>query len=430
MKRTVAILALAAGAAHGSPAVHGDVPAGLPGPRDVAAPAGATVVSTFETLRELIAAADGPRLVVLAPGHYRGEVVIDRPISIFGMRGAVLDGGGHGSVVTIHAKDVTLQNVVVRGSGKRHTKEDAGIKASGDRVTVRDVRIEDSLFGISLQECRDCVVERAYVVGEGDDTELRGDGIKLWESHGSHVRGCVVDRSRDVVVWYTRRATLEDNVVTRSRYGTHFMYAHDAVVRNSRLENNIVGIFVMYSMRLIVEDNVLAGARGAAGVGIGFKDSDAVQVRRNWMVANTTGTYLDNTPRVPSETVSFEGNVLALNDVGLRLHGTERGLRIHGNDFRDNAAVIAVDGGSDALSVDVRGNHFSDYEGYDLDRDGTGDVAYEVKALSSELTERRPALKFFHGSAAMGIIDAVAHAVPVLSSQRLLVDPAPRMSFP
>src|SRR5947209_16532448 len=62
-------------------------------------------------------------------------------------------------------------------------------------------------------------------------------------------------------------------------------------------------------------------------------------------------------------------------------------LPIFGNDFRDNATVIEVDGQGDALGADFRGNHYSDYAGYDLDGDGTGDVAYEVKALRSE--ERR-----------------------------------------
>lgn len=382
---------------------------------------------SMDDLRALVAAADGPHEIVLEPGVYRGDLVIRRPLVLRGAKGTVIEGTGTGTVVTIDASDVTLEGVTVRRSGRRHTTEDAAVKATGERVRIADVRAEDSLFGISLQACRSCVVERAHVIGSGDDTELRGDAIKLWESHDSIVRASTVERSRDVVVWYTRRATLDGNVVTKSRYGSHFMYAHDAVVKNSRFDGNVVGLFVMYSMRLTIEDNVLAGAHGAAGVGLGFKDSDGLVVRRNWMVANTTGTYLDNTPRTPSEAVTFERNTIALNDVGIRLHSAEKGLHLVGNDLRDNAALVEIDGGGDALSVDVRGNHFSDYAGYDLDRNGTGDVAYEVKTLSSELTESVPSLKFFRGTPAMGLIDAVAHAVPVLSSRRLLVDPEPKM---
>jgi nitrous oxidase accessory protein len=395
------------------------------GPRDREPAPGAVVADTFEQLAAFVADRAGPRDIELGAHRYRGDLAIKRPVAIRGVRGTVLEGSGNGTVVTIDAKDVTLENLALRRSGHRHTAEDSAVKATGERVRIADVDVADTLFGISLEACKECVIERAHVVGFGDDAELRGDGIKLWESNDSAVRGCLVEHARDLVVWYTKRATIEDTVVTGGRYGTHFMYAHDSVVRRSHFEKNVVGIFVMYSMRLRVEGNVLAGARGAAGIGLGFKDSDAVQVRDNWLVANTVGTYLDNTPRTAADPVGFEGNVLALNDVALRLNTSESGLSFHGNDFHQNAVMIEVDGGSDAMFVSMRGNHYSDYEGYDLDGDGVGDVAYEVKALSSELTESRPALKFFHGTAAMGLVDVVARAMPMLASHKLLADPAP-----
>jgi nitrous oxidase accessory protein len=401
-----------------------------PGPRDLVVPASAVEAQTFEALRDLVADPAGPAEIVLSPGTYRGDLVVKRPVAIRGRRGAVLEGTGAGTVVTIEAKDVTLDNVVVRRSGRKHTAEDAGIKAGGERVKISHVRVEETLFGIALQECRSCLVESAYVTGYEDDTELRGDGIKLWESNDSIVRGCEVDRARDVVVWYTKRALLEDNVVKRSRYGSHFMYAHDAKVRRSRFEGNVVGIFVMYSARLHIEDNLMAGARGAAGVGLGFKDSDAVDMRGNWLIANTAGVYLDNTPRTPADPVNMTGNLIALNDVALRMHSSGAGQHFKGNDFRNNAALVEVDGGGDALAVEVKGNHFSDYEGYDLDGNGVGDVPHEVKMLSSALTEAHPSLKLFHGTAAMGVIDAVAHAVPVFASKKLLVDAAPLVRSP
>ena len=400
------------------------------GPRDRQPSPAGVVARTFEELAAFVHDEAGPREIELLPQAYRGDLTIKRAVAVRGTRGTVLEGTGTSTVVTIDAKDVTIENVAVRHSGRRHTAEDSGIKAKGERVRVADVDVEDTLFGISLEACKACVIERAHVVGYGDDTELRGDGIKLWEANDSVVRGCLVEHARDLVVWYTRRAILEDDVVTGGRYGAHFMYAHDSVVRRSHFEKNVVGIFVMYSMRLRVEDNVLAGARGAAGIGLGFKDSDAVQVRGNWIVANTIGTYLDNTPRTAADPVGFDDNLLALNDVAMRLNTSESGLSFRGNDFHQNAELIAVDGGGDAMFVAMRGNHYSDYEGYDLDADGVGDVAYEVKALSSELTESRPALKLFHGTAAMGLVDAVARAMPMLASHKLLVDPAPLIARP
>jgi len=355
-------------------------------------------------------------------------LLVGRRVAVRGERGAVLEGTGTGTVVTIEADDGWVDNVVIRRSGRRHTVEDAGVKAKAARARVSHVAVEDALFGVILGPCQGCLVEHTRVRGTADDAELRGDGIKLWEAPDTVVRGCVVEDSRDVVVWYSRRVLLDANVVRRSRYGTHFMYAHDSVVRGSRIESNTVGIFVMYSNRLRVEGNVLAGARGAAGVGIGFKESDGVEVHDNWMVANTTGAYIDRTPRSIDAPVRFERNVLALNDVAIRLHSSEEGLSFTSNDFHQNVTAVEVEGGGDALGVAFSGNYWSDYEGYDLDGDGRGDVAFEVKQLSGELTSAHPALKFFQGTGAMGVVDAVAHAVPVLAAHRILVDPHPAMA--
>lgn len=434
MKRAVlvsaVVAALATGVGGAGPRAAAAPEPGGPGPRERPPSPTATRIDGVEALVAAIARPDGPAEIELSPGVYRADLRITRPLTLRGQRGAVLEGTGSGTVVTVDAKGVTVENVVVRRSGRRHTAEDAGVKATGEDIHLRDARVEDTLFGVELTSCHRCSIERVAVLGYEDETELRGDAVKLWEANDSVVRGCYLERSRDMVVWYTRRAIVEENVVTRGRYGLHFMYAHDSVARRNRFESNVVGVFVMYSGRLRLEENLLAGARGAAGVGLGFKDSDSLEIRGNWLVANTTGTYLDNTPRTEADPVRFTGNVVALDDVALRLHGGDKGLHFTGNDFRNNATLVEVDGGGSALSVDVTGNHFGDYEGYDLDRDGVGDVAYEVKALSSELAESRPALKFFHGTAAMGLFDAVAHAVPVLAARRILVDPRPLVDRP
>lgn len=409
---------------------------GPPSPVNPAGPgqgprlSGASRASSFEELKAWVEDPSGPRKIVLASGVHRGNLEIRRSLALQGEPGAVLEGLGTDSVLVIEASDVSVEDLLVRHSGRRHSAEDTGIKAQGERVRLARVRVEDTLFGVRLAQCKECVLDGVHVLGWEGDEELRGDGIKLWESHGSIVRNSIVERSRDVVVWYTRRATLERLVVRQSRYGAHFMYAHDSLVKESRFERNVVGVFVMYSARLRVEHNILAGARGAAGIGIGFKDSDAIHVDGNWIVANTTGAYLDNTPRTEADPVKVSRNVFALNDLALSFHSAERGLHVVENDFRDNALQLDVEGGGDALSTEFRGNHYSDYEGYDLDRDGRGDVPYEVKALASGLIADRPAIRFFHGTAAMSLVEAVARAVPMLGSRRLLSDPEPRFSSP
>lgn len=396
------------------------------GPEPRSAPPAARTPRDAAELRAWLADADGPAEIWLDARTWDGDWVIRRPVTL---RGAgpdtVLLGTGTGTVVDAEGEGIVIDNLTIRGTGSKHTTEDSAVKIRGKHNAVSRLFLDDVLFGASLAACNACRAERLHVTGRAGDAELRGDGIKLWESDGSTVSHCLVERVRDVVVWYSRHVTLEDNVVRYSRYGSHFMYAHDSSVRGSAVVDNVVGIFVMYSARLAVEGNVLAGAGGPAGVGIGFKDSDDITVRDNWIVGNTSGAYLDTTPRSPATPVHFDGNVVALNDIGLRFHAQPHGVFVTGNDFQENAEAAIVDGGGDATTTDMHDNYWSDYAGYDLNDDGVGDVAHEVKRLSAELTDTRPALKLFQGTAALVTLDAVARAVPVLATRLLLRDPRP-----
>lgn len=398
------------------------------GPFEQAAPAGAVVAHDEAELRSLVLDPRGPGEVWLEGRTYRTDLALSRPIALHGNGHTVIEGSGTGTVISVTADRVLLDDLTVRHSGHHFTTEDAGIKAKGDAVRLTHVAVDDVLFGVDLAECPNCIIEHTRVTGPSGDRELRGDGIKLWQSHDAIVRSCIVEYGRDLVVWYSRHALLEDNIVRHGRYGTHFMYSHDAVVRRSRLEGNVVGIFVMYSARLLAEHNVLAGARGPAGMGIGFKESDGVAVDDNWIVANTTGIYLDRTPLMPTHPVTFSRNVLALNDVALRFLSSEQGLTFSDNDVHNNVTVVQVDGGGDAMGTTFAGNHWTDYEGYDLDGDGTGDVPFELKQLSSELTDAHPSVRFFVGTGALQLFDSIARAVPVLSSHKVLVDRTPSMA--
>lgn len=427
----LALVAVAASAHHRRAPVVAAPSAALRevGPRALERPDGAVTARDGDELRALVAASDGPRTIWLEPGVYHGDVRVTRPLRLAGAAGATLEGSGSGTVVEVAADDVTVENLVIRGSGRRHTHEDSAVKAHGARIRLVRLALTGNLFGANLQGCHACLVEQVAVRGSasGGADALRGDGIKLWEADDSIVRGSLVEDTRDVVVWYSRRVQLERNTMRRNRYGTHFMYAHDSSVRDCDFRDNVVGIFVMYSARLTVDRVVLAGARGAAGVGIGFKDSDRVTVRDSWIVADTTGVYLDRTPRSPADPVTFAGNVLALDGSALRLHSSERGASFDDNDFRDNVETVTVDGGGDALGMQFRGNYWSEYAGYDLDHDGRGDVAFAPRRMISGITDAHPSVRFFAGTAAMALVDVVARAVPVLSARPLLEDASPRM---
>lgn len=386
-----------------------------------------SVPRDFAELAAWVADPAGPRRITLGSATYTGDLEVRRSLVLRGSTDSVLEGTRRGTVLTVNADDVRIENLRVRGSGRKHTTEDAAVRVRGHRVLVDHVAVDDALFGIILERCESCLVRAVHVRGREDDPELRGDAVKLWESSDSAVEASLVEDSRDVVVWYSRRVRLEGNVIRRSRYGTHFMYAHDGQVRDERLVGNVVGIFAMYSSRLAFDGNVLAGARGAAGVGLGFKECDGAIVRRNKLVANSTGLYLDRSPRTAATPLEVAENVFGLNDVAIRLLGIREGLSVVSNDLEGNGRLVQIEGGGDALGVKFERNYLSEYAGYDLDGDGFGDVAFEKKQLGSEITATHPAARLLEGTVALAVVDAVAMAMPVLATRRLFTDPHPSM---
>ncbi|MBX3462770.1 MAG: nitrous oxide reductase family maturation protein NosD [Planctomycetes bacterium] len=395
-------------------------------PAPPAPPAGQLVPAGADLQAAIAAAAPGAALL-LAPGRHRGPIVIDKPLHLWGPADAVLR-AADGSTVRVRANDVTLEGFTIEGSGQRFDLMDGGVHLQGENVTLRGVTVRDALFGVLAERCVRATIVGNTIVGTGlPAMGLRGDGIRLWETSDSEVRDNHVVDSRDVVVWYSSRNRLVGNHVERSRYGTHFMYSHENVVEHSRYVGNEVGVFVMYSRDIALRRNLLAACGGAAGIGIGLKEAGNLTIEQNWVLANTTGIYVDNSPLDPAHHNRYAGNVVRFGETAVSLHSGVRRSEFVDNEFRDNGAVVKVGGQGDALGVTFAGNYYDTYQGYDFDGDGRGDVPFEFRRLSTQLEARYPELALLHGAPAMAMVDLVGEVMPLFAPRRLMLDPAPRM---
>ncbi|MGD8607656.1 MAG: hypothetical protein PVH21_10210, partial [Myxococcales bacterium] len=93
-----------------------------------------------------------------------------------------------------------------------------------------------------------------------------------------------------------------------------------------------------------------------------------------------------------------------------------------------NHSQLQVEGGGDALQVQWLGNTFDDYQGYDLDHDGFGDIPYELRRLSSQLQSTYPQLQFFRGAVTLELLDAISALFPMIEPKTILIDPRPKMA--
>ncbi len=385
-------------------------------------------------LQAAIDAAQPGDVIQVPPGLYSGNIVIEKSVTLEGIDWPILDGNNQGNVIEInHAPDVTIRGFVIRNSGARLDKENAGIAVDqSPRLVVENNRLENTLFGIYIKDSAESRIANNLIGAKELDVPARGDGIRVWYSQNTQVIGNRVDKGRDVVLWYNNGAVVRDNIITNGRYGLHFMYCDDNLVENNRLENNSVGAFLMYSRRLTLRYNIFANNRGPSGYGIGLKDLDGVEATDNLFTSNRVGIYFDNSPGSVDVTQHFTHNALTFNDIGLLFNPSVKRNYFSQNSFIDNLEQVGLTGSGtfegNGFTVAGQGNFWSDYLGYDASGDNLGDLPYVSISLFENMMDKNPQLRLFQLSPAQQAVELAARAFPIFQPKPKFSDDAPLMT--
>jgi nitrous oxidase accessory protein len=101
--------------------------------------------------------------------------------------------------------------------------------------------------------------------------------------------------------------------------------------------------------------------------------------------------------------------------------------RFEANTFEANTFDVATNGRQHSSTF--AGNWWDTYRGYDLDRDGTGDVPFQPVRLFAYLVERYPPALVVNRSLFVELLDAAERVLPVLAPEAL-ADRAPLMRSP
>ena len=396
-----------------------------------AAPARAD--GSFDLQAALDAARPGDVISVPA-GTYAGPFSIDKPVTLDGQGQAVIAGSGRGDVVTIRSPYVTLRGFTIRNSGDLLDQENAGVTGLAPHLTIEDNRFEDTLFGVYLKEAPHSIVRGNEVLSKDLPLPRRGDGIRIWYSDGSRVEDNYVHGSRDVVIWFSHDSVVRGNTVEDGRYGLHFMFSDNQLLEDNLLRHNSVGVFLMYGRGLTMRRNVMLENRGPSGYGLGLKDVDDIVAEGNRFIANRVGLYVDNSPREADAAVRFAHNLFAYNDTGLVLLPLVKRNTYVDNVFLDNDEQIGIAGSGqlsgNQWSLDGRGNYWSDYAGFDADRDRIGDLPYQPVSLYEDLMAAHPELRLFRLSPVADALDLAARAFPIFQPQPKITDERPLTAPP
>ena len=386
--------------------------------------------ASANVLQEAIDNAPAGSILKLPAGVYKGNVVIDKPLSIIGKEdGVIIDGGGKGTVIKTTGSYITLKNLKIINSGSMHHQLDAAISMqNGKQCEISNCVIDDCLFGIDLQMISNSIISNNRITSKDLDLGLRGDGLRLWYSNDNHVQKNTLYKSRDMVVWYSHGNLIEENHGEWCRYSLHFMYAGKNWVKNNTYQFNSVGIFFMYSQDTIATGNIVKSSLGATGMGIGLKDVSNFTIENNTVIYCAQGLYVDRSPFEPDTKNWLIGNKILYNSEAIHFHSLSENNVIKDNKMMGNIEDIVNDSrGSKTNENEIVGNYWDNYAGFDRDGDNTGDTPHRVYQYADQLWIYNPDVKFFYGSPVISLLNFLAKLAPFTKPIFLLEDEKPKV---
>ena len=378
----------------------------------------------ISSLSEAVAIADSNSTIILSEGHYRERnITITKPLTIEGKGKAIIDAEGEGYVLIVRSNDVILRNIEVRSAGISFMEDNAGIlyeKVKGGMI--ENVRLRDNFFGIYLSNTSDTILRNNTVTASAERETQSGNGIHLWYSKNITIEQNTVRGHRDGIYFeFVEDVTIRDNLSEQNlRYGQHFMFSDRCMFTGNTYRNNGAGVAVMYTDQVTMTENNFEDNWGSAAYGLLMKEIRESEVFNNRFENNSVALYMEASSRNRIKQNEFVNNGWAV-----KVMANSMDNQFVKNNFVENSFDVATNSRQN-FNIFNR-NYWSHYEGYDLDRDGVGDVPYRPVRLFSIIIEKQPEVLVLMRSLLIGILDAAERIMPVLTPEEL-VDKKPQMA--
>ncbi len=361
--------------------------------------------------------------ILIAPGTYKQhDIVVRTPVTIIGENYPVFDGEDKYQLFIIAADRVSISGITVQQTGRSSMVDMAGIRLQNvSRVTVSNCRVINTTYGIYLQNSKNCVITNNEIKSSATDELQSGNGVHAWKSDSLLIRANNISGHRDGIYFefVTGSVITGNNSRNNVRYGLHFMFSHnDTYIRNT-FQHNGAGVAVMYSKHVVMVSNIFEEHWGDASYGILLKDISDSRIEFNRFAHNTIGIFMEGSNRI-----RILANAFTANGWAMRVQASCESNTIENNNFRENSFDVATNG---TLMLNTyRNNYWDKYEGYDLNRDGTGDVPYHPVSVYSILSEKIPTSMILYRSFLTNIIDQAEKIMPSIIPDQLR-DDTPKM---
>jgi nitrous oxidase accessory protein len=380
------------------------------------------IVSPAGPLRTITAAiASAPRharILVKAGVYAEPTLVVDKPLEIIGEGWPVLDGRRARQIMTVTADSVKIRGLHFEHVGTSFTEDWAAVRfQSVQGCVIEGNRFDDAFFGIYLAKVSDCSV-RGNILHTARGSEMKsGNGIHLWNSNRITISDNRITGHRDGIYFeFVHNSVISRNVSQGNlRYGLHFMYSDDCRYLGNIFRNNGSGVAVMFTNRVEMKGNRFEENWGGAAYGLLLKEIGDSRLEGNVFYRNTTGLMADGANRIKAVRNDFIDNGWAI-----KLEASTQDGSFSENNFVGNTFDVAANN-SESTNTFAR-NYWEAYRGYDLDRDGFGDVPYRpVRLFSMVVANNSPSIILLRSNF-VRLLDSAESIVPALTPEALTDD--------
>lgn len=331
-------------------------------------------------------AKDGDQILVHAGIYKEHDLTVSRSITLKGMGNPVIDGELKGNILSIQANGVRVEGFTLMNVGRSFTNDFAGIEITRSRdFTIQHNLLKNVFFGIVVKKSKSGTIAFNEVSGEAVDEASSGNGIHAWHSSSLTIHDNQLHQVRDGIYleFVDRSQIFNNNSYANLRYGLHFMFSNQDDYHHNLFTNNGAGVAVMFSKKIKMEHNAFAKNWGASAYGLLLKEIYDAEIRNNTFEQNTIGINAEGATRI-----EYHGNRFLRNGWAVKITGACYGNVFEGNDFANNTFDLSYNSQLNDNSFD--GNYWTEYTGYDLDRDGIGDIPYRPVKLFCYVVNRSP----------------------------------------
>jgi len=366
----------------------------------------------IKTIKEgLNLAQNGDTILVHSQTYQEGNIEITKSIYLKGINYPVIDGDKKFEVLSVKANNVTIDGFRVQHSGYATLDDPGGIKVYESQfVNIINNHLYDNFFGIYIQYSSHCLIKNNRIVAFGKEEQEIGNGIHCWKSDSLQIIGNNISGHRDGIYFeFVTSSVIWRNIShTNIRYGLHFMFSNNDAYITNYFKNNGAGVAVMFTKKIVMYNNTFEENWGDASYGILLKEISDCEMVGNKFKFNTSAVYMDGTSRM-----YIAKNWFYANGWGLKIQANCMDNVLMQNNFTDNTFDVSTNG---TLVLNTfKNNYWDKYKGYDLNKDGVGDVSYHPLSLFALLVENNQPVMLLFQSFFVNLLEQTEKILPSLT---------------